>query len=1157
MTELTVPGSALRHTTSTRTAPPGRIRRLPYLASRIYFLAAAILVLQALFPGVFWFGRAADVYSTIFIPIDSSGIGLAAFAIILGGAMARRKRVAWWVTTVISLVWLAALLVLVVFFTVLIIRGVTIGVGNTLLLARFAFNLATMGAVVTVLIRYRGEFRARRQAGNVRKAVLTLAVGMVISAGVGLLLTTVFPGDLLRPRGRIAWLANQVFGFDNDDLSRTTTAPPTWTGTITGLFISASLVAAMIVLTRSQRRAAFLSADDEAAVRSLLPASSADSLAYFATRRDKSVIFGRDQRSAVTYRVELGVCLASSDPLGHPDHWPSAINAWLRLVEEYGWTPAVIGASEAGARAYSQAGLRVIRLGDEAVIEPARFSLEGREMRPVRQAVNRLQRQGYRTRIRRHRDIEPGELAALIGKTDAWRDTETERGFSMALSRLGDPADGDCLMVEALFARGQAPSAPAGSDGATPAPGPGAGDPTADVAGILSFVPWGSDGLSLDVMRRHPQADNGVTELMVTALAEGAGDVGVRRISLNFAVFRSAFEEGARIGAGPVLRLWRRLLLVASRWWQIESLYRSNVKYRPDWVPRFLCFAETRDIALVGAASGVAEGFIDLPSFLRPPVPPARALAGTTAPRVAATAAAGGAVAAELPTGLSEPTRHQRVHRSAADGVRLDEQTRNRMDVRARLLEAGTDPYPPWFRPTTASTGITADRVGAAVSVAGRVMRVRDHGGVLFATLRDADGETQLLLERDRIGADLMARFRSTVDLGDHLGAEGVVALSRTGQPSVGVAEFLITAKSLHPMPDKYRGLTDPEAKVRQRYLDLATNPGSQRQLRSRSAAIRAVREGLLGRGFLEVETPILQTIHGGANARPFRTHINAYDLPLYLRIAPELYLKRLMIGGMGRVFEIGRNFRNEGADATHNPEFTMLEAYEAYGDYTTMRHVARSLITDAALAATGGTVLGGHDHHGVRQEVDLAGEWPVITVNDAISSALGEQVTADTDRAALVRFADRLGIGVDPTWTRGAVLLELYEHLVEDRTVQPTFYTDFPAEVSPLTRQHRVDPRLAERWDLVAFGAEIGTAYSELVDPVVQRERLTEQSLLAAEGDPEAMELDEEFLTALEYAMPPSGGLGMGIDRLVMLLTETSIRETIAFPLVRPRTRG
>ncbi|HEY0239819.1 MAG TPA: lysine--tRNA ligase, partial [Friedmanniella sp.] len=406
-------------------------------------------------------------------------------------------------------------------------------------------------------------------------------------------------------------------------------------------------------------------------------------------------------------------------------------------------------------------------------------------------------------------------------------------------------------------------------------------------------------------------------------------------------------------------------------------------------------------------------------------------------------------------------------------------------------------------------------------------------------------------------GAEALDRLRRDVDLGDHVGAEGTVVRSRSGEVSLGVADWLLTAKSLRPMPDKRRGISDPETRVRQRYLDLTVNPAARERLRSRSAVLRAVRDTLDARRFLEVETPILQTIHGGANARPFRTHINAYDLDLYLRIAPELFLKRLMVGGVDRVFEIGRNFRNEGADATHNPEFTMLEAYEAYGDYTTMRIVAREIVVAASRAVSGGTIVRGTDAQGVEHEVDLAVDWPVVTVNDAISAAAGTVVTADTEKDALLALAHALGIAVDGSWTRGNVLLELYEHLVESRTVRPTFYTDFPAEVSPLTRPHRLDPRLAERWDLVAFGAEIGTAYSELVDPVEQRERLTAQSLQAAGGDPEAMELDEDFLLALEHAMPPSGGLGMGMDRLVMMLTQASIRETIAFPLVRPRTEG
>jgi lysyl-tRNA synthetase class 2 len=316
-----------------------------------------------------------------------------------------------------------------------------------------------------------------------------------------------------------------------------------------------------------------------------------------------------------------------------------------------------------------------------------------------------------------------------------------------------------------------------------------------------------------------------------------------------------------------------------------------------------------------------------------------------------------------------------------------------------------------------------------------------------------------------------------------------------------------------------------------------------------RAAITRSIREELYARGYLEAETPVLQTLHGGANARPFTTHINAFNLDLYLRIALELYLKRLLVGGIDRVYEIGRIFRNEGVDATHNPEFTMLELYEAYGDYNSMQAITTELLQAAAQAAHGSQVARRPDG----TEVDISGSWRTVTVHRALSDALDEQVTPDTSEKQLRLYAAERQIELQPSWNQGQVLLELYEHLVEARTVAPTFYRDFPVEVSPLTRQHRQDPRLAERWDLVAFGTEIGTGYSELVDPLEQRARLTAQSLLAAGGDPEAMQLDEDFLTALEYGMPPAGGMGMGIDRALIMLTGLPIRETVLFPLVKP----
>jgi lysyl-tRNA synthetase, class II len=491
------------------------------------------------------------------------------------------------------------------------------------------------------------------------------------------------------------------------------------------------------------------------------------------------------------------------------------------------------------------------------------------------------------------------------------------------------------------------------------------------------------------------------------------------------------------------------------------------------------------------------------------------------------------------------------------DREHLPEQMQVRLAKLDRIRAVGGDPYPVGFPRTTTIAEIRErypdlepdTATGEKVGVTGRVVLSRIGGKLCFATIRDGTGDIQVMISQDRVGEQVLAAWKGDVDLGDHIGVEGEVITSRSGELSVLADSYAITAKALRPLPDKHAGLSDPEARVRQRYLDLIINPAARRMAELRATVTRSLREELHARGFLEAETPVLQVLHGGANARPFITHSNAYDIELYLRIALELYLKRLVVGGIEKVYEIGRIFRNEGADATHNPEFTMLEVYEAYGDYNTIGTLTRELIQAAARAALGGTVVRRPDG----SEHDIGGEWPSVTVHEAVSRALGEEVTPDTGEPALRQLSAGAGVLQDPKWNRGQVLLELYEHLVEARTVAPTFYRDFPVEVSPLTREHRADPRLAERWDLVAFGAEIGTGYSELVDPVQQRKRLTAQSLLAAGGDPEAMQLDEDFLRALEYGMPPSGGMGMGTDRLLIMLTGAGIRETILFPTVRP----
>ncbi|GGX75697.1 bifunctional lysylphosphatidylglycerol synthetase/lysine--tRNA ligase LysX [Streptomyces anandii] len=1027
---------------------------------------------------------------SLLVPV-SANLAYAVFLFLLAGATAARKKVAWW---------------LVVVYLGLVLLGDVFG----LALGQYAESLPSFvlcGIALLLLITARGEFYAASRRGAVWRALAVLVGGLAAAILVGWGLVALFPGTL-PPELHLAWSANRVLGglasardFDG--------RPPRPVTFLLGLFGALALLSAAATLFRSQRLEAALHGDEEARIRALLKAyGEDDSLGYFATRRDKAVVFSPTGKAAVTYRVEAGVCLASGDPVGDREAWPHAIAAWLDVARRYAWTPAVMGASEEGARAYVRAGLGALQLGDEAIVHVAGFDLDGRDMRVTRQAVHRVRRTGATCRVRRHATLSDAEMEEVVDKADAWRDTETERGFSMALDRLGDPADGDCLLVEALAADGR-------------------------LLALLSFVPWGQGGVSLDLMRRDRAAPNGVIEFMVAELCAAAPRLGVRRISLNFAVFRSVFEEGARIGAGPVLRAWRRLLLFFSRWWQLEALYRSNAKYHPEWYPRYICYGETASLARIGIASGIAEGFVSVPSL--------RKLWGKghtrTGPRPATTEG--------LPP-LDELGPDAGRARAADPLAALPDQVRVRHARLGRLRAAGTDPYPVGVPARTRA--LAEVREGEEVTVAGRIMLVRDFGGIVFAVLRDWSGDHQIALTRDGPGP-APDRFTADTDIGDHITVTGRAGVSDKGEPTVFVASWQLLAKCLRPLPDKRRGLADPEARVRMRYLDLVVRPEAREVLRVRSAAVQALRRGLQDRGYLEVETPMLQQIHGGANARPFTTHINAYDLDLYLRIAPELYLKRLCVGGMEKVFELGRTFRNEGVSHKHNPEFTMLEAYQAYADYDVMLDLTRELVQGAATAAFGRPVIRKDG-----AEYDISGPWPVTTVHAAISEALGEEIGPGTDLDTLRRHCDRASVPYTADDTAGEVVLEMYERLVEERTRLPTFYKDFPTEVSPLTRQHRTDPRLAERWDLVAFGTELGTAYSELTDPVEQRRRLTAQSLLAAGGDPEAMELDEDFLDALEYAMPPTGGLGLGVDRLIMFLTGLTIRETLPFPLVRHR---
>ena len=490
----------------------------------------------------------------------------------------------------------------------------------------------------------------------------------------------------------------------------------------------------------------------------------------------------------------------------------------------------------------------------------------------------------------------------------------------------------------------------------------------------------------------------------------------------------------------------------------------------------------------------------------------------------------------------------------------VPEQIAVRRAKRERLLAAGVAPYPVGVPRTTTIAAVRAAHPDLApgeetddeVGLAGRVVFLRNTGRLCFVTLQDGAGvRLQAMLSEDRVGAEALAAFKSDVDLGDHLFVHGVVVCSKRGELSVMADEWRLAAKAIRPMPNLYEGAEmSDEARVRQRYVDLIVRQGARDMVRRRAAVVRSLRENFWRRDFLEVETPMLQVRPEGAAARQFETHMNAFDIPLFMRIAPELYLKRAAVGGVERVFEINRNFRNEGVDSTHAPEFAMLEAYEAYGDYDTMAALTEDLVQTAALDAFGSTVVTLADG----SEYDLGGDWTRVSMYDSLSEAIGEEITHDTPDETLSKLLDRAGIELAPAQVNhGKMVEQLWEHHVGEHLWAPTFVRDFPVETSPLTRDHRSKPGLVEKWDLYVRGMELATAYSELVDPVIQRQRFEAQALLAARGDDEAMRIDEDFLAAMEHAMPPSGGMGLGIDRLLIAMTGKGIRETILFPLTKP----
>ncbi|MBV9830179.1 MAG: bifunctional lysylphosphatidylglycerol synthetase/lysine--tRNA ligase LysX, partial [Marmoricola sp.] len=853
-------------------------------------------------------GRFVSVLETLNVPVSSSLVSVVV-CLLVTQALVGRKRFGWW---------------FVVGFQVL---GFYLSAQELLttdqapawapwrLQSASGRWLDVISLVLTPLIlwwlwRIRTAFSGRLQRGSWLAAAGVLALsGALAAITAGVLLWASGAGEP-RPFVQRWWGVLMISLGDRDGgEARELFGLPFWLTEVPALIMALGLLASVVTFLRSAKHETDWSGDRELRIRALLDEyGDADSLGYFATRRDKASIFSRDEKAVVTYRVLNGVSLASGDPIGRPESWRDAVGRWMDEAREFGWVPAVLAASEAGARVYAELGLRVLPIGDEAILDPDTFDLRRTAMTPVRRAAQRAARAGITCQVRRQPALDDAELQEVWDLAERWRGDEPERGFSMALNRSQDPADARVLVVTARDTEGR-------------------------LVGMLSFVPWGRRKISLDVMRRNPEAPNGVIELMVSTVMAQAATLGVRTVSLNFCMFRSVYADAERVGSGALTRLNYSVLGTLDRFWQLERLYVSNQKFGPEWFPRFGCLEDLISLPQVALAMGMAEGFVPQLRLTHP-----TRLHHLTESEVQAVAAL------ESATPDADTVRPRR-----------SDQTRHRLDRLEALAASGREAYPVALRRPERSIAQLDPGLWERpepVSVAGRVRAVRDHGGVVFATLTDAGHDVQLLLDEHGARCHTVHEFTALVDVGDLLLVDAVPGHSRNGTPSLMVSRWTMLAKALHPMP--FDGLADPETRLRQRSTDLVVNPAEVEPLRARAKVLRSLRGTLDGDGFTEVETPILQTVHGGATARPFRTHSFAHGVDLSLRIAPELALKRLVVGGMGPVYEIGRNFRNEGADATHNPEFTVLEAYLPHADYCDMRRLAQRLVTDAAVAVHG-----------------------------------------------------------------------------------------------------------------------------------------------------------------------------------------------------------
>ncbi|MCE5290585.1 MAG: bifunctional lysylphosphatidylglycerol synthetase/lysine--tRNA ligase LysX [Nocardiaceae bacterium] len=1018
-----------------------------------------------------------SVLNSHFIHAPNSSLSWALALGVLAVGLWRAKRVAWWA---------------------LIVMAVVVAGGHAIVMTQqvdldsgIAFGISA--GVLAILVALQPQFPQHSRWPSVGKTIAAvIAFGLVFTA-IGYGIIALAPGRLAA-QDQLWYAANRVVMFGLLPNSYDTGVVTIGVDTALGALGAAAFLAVLAVVRLTQRTSNTLTEVDESAIQALIARSDVnDSLAYFSTRRDNSVVFAPSGKAAVAYRTGVGVSMAVGDPVGNQEAWPHAIEAWLEMCRNHNWIPAATGASKLGARAYRRAGLSTLRVASEAILNPTEFDLSAPEFKAIRLAGNRLRKQGLTVRVRRQADIAAAELAAVHKRAAQWADTHTERGFHRSLGRIGEPSDTESLLVEAV----------------------GPGGPVA----MMSLVPWGATGATVDLLCRDESAPGGITELMMSELVLASAALGLTRISFGFTDVDNTATSGMA-----------RIPLFLSRWWQQDSSRAANEQYRPKWVPRYVAYPAGR-VSRVSIASGVIEGRrraastftsgrtrIDrsiLADLLESPIPQ------------------------PLPVLSRQPQRPEHV--------------RVRIDKLARLAEAGIPGYPPAYQPTHTIAAARDAVSGTRVRLTGRLLAWRDLGGLGFAKLRDATGDIQVMVDANRCGEDKAATFGSMFDLGDLIEVSGPIGRARKAEISLFAMDWRLVTKSLHPLPDRHKGLVSPEAKVRQRHVELATNPSAREVARARSVVLHSIRSSLAGWDYLEAETPILQSNSNGLNARSFRTQADVFGLELRLRTTPALQLKQLAIGGLERVYELGRSFADSGTSAQHNPEFTTLHAFEAHIGYGEMVTRCQEMVQQAALAVHGQALSFRQRYDGVMRPFDIGGPWPVRTFYEAVSEAAGQPVNAGTTISTLRIMCETAGITPRHTWDEGRLAYALYERLVVARTELPTFYRDFPVTMAPMARALATDEDLAERCDLVAWGSILGSVHTELTDPLEQRRRLALEESRALAGDVDAIRANDAYLEALEFGMLPTAGLWLDVDRVITLITGRTVRESLAFPFVKP----